>query len=515
MADTNRVGVRIVRDSTRNAPLLGAARSLQALRYTGAPGLAFTPTTIRSEEIRSDRQTSDLILVGGEAGGDTNFELSFAAFDLLIESALMSFYTESQNEQGATGITGFGAGTIDVESGNGAQYLANHLARLTDLATGDQGGGVYEVDSIATDTLTCSPFTADTNALAAAFTVDDDTRWGIVGFRATANADITMAAPSGGEIVMSFGANMNNLFDNARGTGVPLAAGEWVKMNGWSVAGNNVWARIKSIDLTARTITFDAQTGMALDAAASERVEIYFGDTVENGTGAVASHQFAIERRFEDTSPVVRELFLGMALNNFSLNLQPQALAAGSVTFFGFNSAVQDEAGNAHIGTTPPALYENAPNDKAAPTNDVYNTSSNVGRLGRGVDAIDAAGVNFVLEASIDLTNNLRRDPAVGVFGAANIGAGEVNVTGNLRTYFDNKDILEQILNNTETSLDLSVVDNSGQAMLFDMPRIKFAGGAPDVPGKNQSVTIPATYEAILDADLGYTISVQRFYFVQ
>lgn len=517
MADTNRVGVRIVRDSTRNAPLLGAARTLQALRYTGAPGLAFTPTTIRSEEIRSDRQTSDLILVGGEAGGDTNFELSFAAFDLLIESALMSFYTASafQLGTGAGGIAGFGAGTIDVDTGDGARYLPFHLARLTDLATGDQGGGVYQVDSVLTDTITASAFTADTNALAAGFVADADTRWGIVGMRATANADIAFNAPSGGEIVMTFAAGMNSLFDNARDTGVPLAAGEWLKISGFATAENNVWARIKAVDLAARTLTFDAQTGMAADAATTEQVELYYGDTVENGTGAVSAHQFAVERRFEDTADVVRELFTGMALNNFSLNLQPQALAAGSVTFFGFNSSVANETGNEYLGTVPPALYENPPIDKAAPLNDVYNTSSNVGRLGRGVDPIDSAGVNFVLEASIDLTNNLRRDPAVGVFGAANIGAGEVNVTGNLRTYFDNKDILQQILDNSETSLDLSVVDNSGQAMLFDMPRIKFAGGAPDVPGKNQSVTIPATYEAILDPDLGYTISVQRFYFVQ
>lgn len=515
MADTNRVGVRIVRDSARNAPLLGAARTLQALRYTGAPGLAFSPSTVRSEEIRSDRQTSDLILVGGEAGGDTNFELSFRAFDLLIESALMSFYAESQNDQGATGLPSFGAGSLDVEAGSGAEYTVGLIARLANLASGEAGDGVYTIDAIAVDTLTLSPLTSGTQAVAATFTADDDTRFGIVGMRATAAGDISMAAPAGGEIVLQFGANMNDQFDNARGSGVTLAAGEWVKLAGFATAANNVWARIKAVDTVARTLTFDAQTGMAADAAGTELVEVYYGDTVENGTGAVASHQFAIERRFEDTTPVVRELFLGMALNNFSLNLQPQALAAGSVTFFGFNSAVQDEAGNAHIGTVAPALYENPPTDKAAPAEDVYNTSSNVGRLGRGVDPIDSAGVNFVLEASIDLTNNLRRDPAVGVFGAANIGAGEVNVTGNLRTYFDNKDILQQILQNTETSLDLSVVDNSGQAMLFDMPRVKFSGGAPDVPGKNQSVTIPATYEAILDADLGYTISVQRFHFVR
>jgi len=518
MSDTNRVGVRIARNSSRTAPILATTLDLLALRYTGAPGLAFAPTTIVSEEIRSDRQISDLILVGGEAGGDTNFELSFRAFDLLIESALMSLYTENdfQEGTGTGGIASFGAGTIDVFAGDGAKYLDGMLVKLADLATGNAGDGVYEITLVAVDTLTLTPHTAGTNAVLASWTADDRTRLSIAGLYGQAVGDITFAAPASGEIVMTV-ANNNALFDGARGNSPPttLAQGQWLKINGFPIAANNVWARIKAIDTTARTLTFDAQTGMAADAAAAEQVELWHGDTVENGAQAVAAHQFAVERRFEDQTDVLRELFLGMALNNLSLALAPQAIANASATFFGFSSATQIETGNAHIGTVPPALYEFAPNDLEAYQNSVYNTSTNVGRLGRGIDPIDTAGVNFVLDASIDLTNNLRRQPAVGVFGAAGIGVGEVGVTGNLRTYFDNKDILDQILNNTETSLDLSVVDSSGAAMLFDMPRIKFSGGAPDVPGKNQDVTIPATYQAILDSDFGYTISVQRFHYVQ
>jgi len=518
MSDTNRVGVRIARSPAKSAPILNPQLTLTALRYTGAPGLAFTPTTVVSEEIRSDRQTSDLILVGGEAGGDTNFEMSFGAFDLLIESAMMSLYSQNKFNLGATDIVSFAAGQIQLAAGEGDDYEVGHILRLDDLATGDQGDGVYELTVITVDLLTVVPHTAGTNAVLAAWTSGAETKLSVCGLIPGAVGDITMAAPASGEIVLTV-ANNNTMFDNARGGNVDtlLTIGMWVKMARWPTAeaGNNVWARIKAIDTTARTLTFAAQTGMVLGAAAAERVEIYFGDHVENGAQAVTAHQFALERRFEDQVEVLRELFLGMALNNFSIALAPQSIMTGAVTFFGFSSAVQVETGNAHVGTIAPALYETAPIDAAAATNPVYNTSSNVGRLGRGVDPIDTAGVNFVLEASIDLTNNLRRQEAVGVFGAAGIGVGEVGVTGTLRTYFDNKAILDQILANTETSLDISVVDSNGRAMLFDMPRIKFAGGAPDVPGKNQDVTIPATYQAILSPDFGYTISVQRLNFVR
>lgn len=516
MSDTNRVGVRLARSPARTAPILNPQLNLQALRYTGAPGLAFSPTTVVSEEIRSDRQTSDLILVGGEAGGDTNFELSFGAFDLLIESALMSLYSTNKFNLGATEIVSFGAGTVTLLAGEGDDYEVGQIVRLDALATGDQGGGIYEVTLIAIDVVTLTPFTADTNAVLAGWTIDAETKLTVCAIRAQAVGDITMAAPASGEIIMTV-ANNNLLFDNARGGAIdtPITAGMWLKMSGWSVPGNNVWARCKAVDLVARTITFDAQTGMALDAAAAEQVELYFGDHVENGVEAVAAHQFALERRFEDQAEVLRELFLGMALNNFSLALAPQSIATGAVTFFGFSSATQVETANAHVGTVAPALYETEPVDLEAAANPVYNTSSNVGRLGRGIDPVDSAGVNFVLEASIELTNNLRRQEAVGVFGASGIGVGEVGVTGTLRTYFDNKEILDQILANTETSLDVSVVDSNGRAMLFDMPRIKFSGGAPDVPGKNQDVTIPAAYTAILSPDFGYTISVQRLHFVR
>ena len=249
---------------------------------------------------------------------------------------------------------------------------------------------------------------------------------------------------------------------------------------------------------------------MVTDAAAGELVQAFYGARVENGAQAIADHQFAVERRFEDHSPVTRELFLGMAINNFNITLAPQAIAVGNLTWFGFSSAVSDDFAGSY-----PDLYANLPTDSLAEQFDVYNTSNDIGRLGRGVDAVDSAGVNFVLEAPIEINNNLRRQPAVGVFGASGLGVGELSVTGTLSTYFDNDTILQIILNNTETSLDLITQGGDGRSMVFDLPRIKFSGGAPDVPGKNADTTIPGTYQAILSPIFGYTISTQTVSFAR
>ena len=151
-----------------------------------------------------------------------------------------------------------------------------------------------------------------------------------------------------------------------------------------------------------------------------------------------------------------------------------------------------------------------APTDVDASQNEVLNTSSNVGRLGRGADPADQGDKNFVIGADIQITNNLRRRAAVGHLGSVGTGVGALAVTGTLNTYFDDRTHLVSLFQNQETSLDVSLKDNTGRSILLDFPRIKFSGGAPEVAGQNQDVTLNLPFQALLDADLGYTIHAQR-----
>jgi hypothetical protein len=504
MSDTNRVGLRFFQSSQRTAPIPGGPFNLDQIRFTGTPNLAFTPNTVVSNEIRPDRQISDLILVGADAGGDTGIELSYAAFDALIQGAFFNFYQDTIQKKGTSQITGFGAGTIDVDAGT--DYIVGQVERLADVASGDIGDGIYEITAIAVDTLSVSPLPGtNTNPILGTETADADTSLETTGFVAQVAGDISVTV-TGDQAVFQFPAGA---LDNAMGPGLPMTIGAWIKFQDFTTVGNNVWIRANEVDLAADTVTTGTQTNMATDAAGTELVQAFYGSRLENGADPIAGNQFAVERRFEDHNPITRELFLGMALNNFNLNLSPQAIALGSLTWFGFNSAVSNDA------PSYPDLYANPPIDVDAPEFDVYNTSNDIGRLGRGVNPVDAAGLNFVLESTIEINNNLRRQPAVGVFGAAGLGVGEFSVTGTLSTYFDNDEILKEILNNVETTLDLVMQGGDGRTMLYDMPRIKFSGGAPDVAGKNQDVTLPGTYQALRSKTFGYTMSTQNVSFAR
>jgi hypothetical protein len=281
-----------------------------------------------------------------------------------------------------------------------------------------------------------------------------------------------------------------------------LVVGQWAKLHNFDTAGNNVWGRITAV--AGNQLDLFAPSSASTEVTTGNGV-VFFGDYVRNGADAISSHQYAVERRFEDHSPVTRELFLGMVVGALNLQLSAQAIATGTVSFTGLNSEVDDVPSNLYSGGTP--------TDISADQFDVMNTSSDVGRIGRGADPVDASNANFVLEASIDLNNNLRPQQAIGTLGAVAIGAGELTVTGNLNTYFDDKSILELLLNNTETSFDIAVAGGDGRGFVFDMPRIKFATGAPDVQAKNTDALLSMTYQALRDETLGYMIHVQRFHY--
>lgn len=69
---------------------------IRELRFTNE-SLNYSAQTVVSEEIRSDRQVSDIIRTGVESGGDVGIELSFGAFDDLFEGMLYNDWSAVQD----------------------------------------------------------------------------------------------------------------------------------------------------------------------------------------------------------------------------------------------------------------------------------------------------------------------------------------------------------------------------------------------------------------------------------
>lgn len=87
MSDANRVQLAYIAEDTFGVKKTGS--NLQVLRYNNE-SLKQDMATTRSEEIRSDRQISDIARIGVSASGGVDFELSYGSHDDFLKAALQS-----------------------------------------------------------------------------------------------------------------------------------------------------------------------------------------------------------------------------------------------------------------------------------------------------------------------------------------------------------------------------------------------------------------------------------------
>lgn len=486
---TNRTQIAIAREAAFG--VVPTNPVFKAQRTTGQPSLSGNPKTVVSEEIRTDRQTPDIILVAIEAGGDIDGELSFFALDDALEEALFSTWGSKPNVvvvSAGVEISALSTTTATVTGTAGSAFLAGLLVLTAFFPTAANNNIISRVVSNTPTTVVfgASTFTAETA------TIPVGAFLRVVGYQGAAT-DI-VAALAGG-----IGSLTSTTIDF---TTLGLAVGDWIKVGGtatamkFATAVDNDWCRISAI--AAHTLTFDRiPSGWAADAGTGKTIQIFFGDTMVNGT---TERSNTIERQFLDQAATGYEYLTGMELDKLSFNFTSQSKITHKRTYMG---------ASATIGTTRAA----GATDIAPPAYAVLQTSSNVGRLGLGGSPV--AAPSYMKDLTIDFMNNMRRQTAIGYLAAVGIGEGGFEASGTMNLYFGDTTIYGQILAGTATSFDERIVSSQGnrEGYVFDFPTVKFKSGAPTIPGKNNDVMIPnAQWQAIRDVNLGYTCRATRYW---
>jgi hypothetical protein len=453
-----------------------AAPAFQTLRVTGSE-LSAEPTYVTSSELVADRQITDQVLTGIEPGGSIPQEVSFGALDPILPGLMFSSWQEKILATG-TEITAASATAYTVTA-RPTSYAKGMLLRATGF-TNAANNGLKLLTGGSTTSATVSGGATETPGATA--------RLKLVGFECAAGDCAADASAKTLTISSSSGT----------WTSLDLVPGEWVKIGGeaaatqFATAANNGWARISAV--TATVLTFDVvPASFTTDAGSTKTIRVWVGDYIRNG---VVPTSYTIEEVFEDLSPVQYQYYRGMQPSQLQVQADSQSILTSSVDFIGIsvNGPVTTRFASA---TTV-----------AAPTGDVLNTSANVGRI-----AIDGGetvtGPNFVLSASLTINNQLRRKNAIGVLGSADIGAGRVMVSGDLSTYYGDSTILAKVRSNAAASYDSRFYDAAGRAIIFDVPRIKFSGGDPAVPGVDTDRTLDVGFMGLKNP-LGYTVQIQR-----
>lgn len=474
MGATNRSKTGIVVEST--AGTTPATPAFQELRVT-SNGLAYKPTRTTSSEIRSDRQVSDQILTKFDASGSLGIEFSFNSHDTLIEAAFQGSWTNNPSNA----VSALSTTTATIASG-GAGYKAQHLVMTSGFATpANNGLFVVVSDTGTTVVFPAASFSAEASPPAAA-TVR------VIGLQG-ASADVTATATGLASTSLDF-------------TTMGLSVGQWIRIGGdatamkFATAACNGFARISAI--AAHAVTCDIlPTGFTTDAGTGKTIQVFFGDFLVNGT---TQRSFSVERQQQDIAVPSYEYFTGQQVDTFSLSLKASAIVTGSFGLMG-------------MGATAVTTRFSGATDVTASTYPVLNAASNVATLLENGTVV--SGPSYVMELGFDLKNNLGEQPAVGSLPSIGTRNGELDVSGAITTYFGDLTILNQVLNDNDTSVQFRIgrKDNNRESLLIDVPAVKVSGTSP-VNAKNQDRMFTGTYQAKRHATLTYTASAQRYWYL-
>lgn len=201
-------------------------------------------------------------------------------------------------------------------------------------------------------------------------------------------------------------------------------------------------------------------------------------DELKSGT---TRRSFTIERKFNDLATPEYHRHTGCEFNSMAVSVAPNQMATATFTIVGkdLEVATAEVAGSSYS-----ADAGNTPFD------------SFTGSITEGGSAIaTVTAIEFTIENGIEPLFSVGSDttnrPSI----------GKSRVTGSLTTYFDSKALYEKFINETESEIVLTLTDVDGNDYQFDIPRVKYNSGQPDVSGEG-AVTISMDFVALYnDAD--------------
>lgn len=220
----------------------------------------------------------------------------------------------------------------------------------------------------------------------------------------------------------------------------------------------------------------------------------WVNETPASGTDRLKAgttrHSYSILRHFGDLAAGnAYHLFKGVEFSKLSMSVAPNAI----------------------VGLTLSTIGQDQTLDTTAPSGSTYPAATTTSPMDSFTGTINEAGVAIavVTELEITIENGQEARFVIGDAQTLRPTIGRSNVTGTVTAYFENTTLLEKFINETESSLDFTLVDLDGNQYLFNIPRIKYTGGQPDVGGEGP-ITLAMPFQALLDSTTSTNIIVER-----
>ena len=268
-----------------------------------------------------------------------------------------------------------------------------------------------------------------------------------------------------------------------------LALGQWVKIAGSTITGQNIWAQVSlTVAPTSTVLTFQGTPFTGLTGNGGTAVTVSASRLV-NGT---TLRSFSIEREFADIAQFF--VYKGMNANKLNLSFASGAMITGSLDFLGKDGA--RAAATQLIGTpTVSTVY------------DILNGVSSVSNVLEGGAALSGT---FIKSATISLDNKLRGQGALGVLGNAAIGNSTFDLQGSLEVYLADGTYYDKFIANTASSFSLRMADSSGNGYVITIPNLKYGDAKVTAGSKDQDAMLSLPWNGLKDTTTGASIIIDR-----
>jgi len=280
-------------------------------------------------------------------------------------------------------------------------------------------------------------------------------------FAAVLKREFTAGASATG-LAITIAAGSGNSYTVTRGAGSFLTdgfkVGDVVRLTAGTFNAANLNKNLLITGLTATVATVMTLNGSALTAEgpiASATIAVQ-GKKTYIPTSGHTDVSFSMEHWFNDISQ--SEVYTGVKFNKVALDLPPTGMAKVSFDAMGQNITTA----NTRYFTSPTAV-----------------TTNGIVAAVNGVLLVNGAVQTVVTGLQINIDPAFTGDAVVGSNTVPNLFAGPVSVTGQFTAYFTDATLRDLFVNETETSLVVSLTtDNTANAdvLTLTIPRIKLGG---------------------------------------
>jgi hypothetical protein len=233
-----------------------------------------------------------------------------------------------------------------------------------------------------------------------------------------------------------------------------------------------------SLEVDLRKLDFDELIESAFLSSFSTNV-------LKVGT---APKYLSIEDAANDISQF--RLFTGMSASSMSVSIAPNQMVTANFDMVGKSMA---QAATTASTAPPTAPSTNVPFDSYS-----------------GVISDGGSGIAIVTSLDFSITNSFAPTFVIGSDSAAQLEFGRAVVEGTMTIYYEDETIINKFLNETESTLEVSVDDPTGtNSYTFLFPRVKYNGAAVPLSGStSRLITVP--FVALYDATEATNIKLTK-----